>query len=370
MSETTADPSVATPTAEAPANPVDAAAAGSEMAQAVAATEVTIQSLLEAGCHFGHQTQRWNPQMKRFIFGERNGTHILDLDQTLPLFKAALRRISEVTSEGGSVLFVGTKRQAAPQVMMSAVRAKQPYVNSRWLGGMLTNWKTVKKSLDQYKSMLEILGDEEKKEAHSKKELARINRAVEKYAKSLAGLKEMNRLPQAVFVIDIGKEGIAVSEARRLGIPVIAIVDSNCNPIGIDYPVPGNDDAIRSVELYCNAVADACLEGSHQHAEKLASQPKTERQEKAAISGTGRRVVEIKQAPRRARGGAEGGASGRTKSAGGWEDQKKKGAKDEAAKPAAEASAPTAGADSPAAEAATSAAPAANAEKGDSKTES
>ena len=319
MSETTVDPTAA-------AGDSAAAAPSSEMAQAFEATEVTIQSLLEAGVHFGHQTHRWNPQMKRFIFGSRNGTHIIDLDQTLPLFKKALAHLREVTSEGKGVLFVGTKRQAAPHIMASAGRCKQAYVNSRWLGGMMTNWKTVKKSIDQYKLMLEIQADEDKRDALSKKELARMSRACDKYAKSLAGMREMTKLPAAIFVIDVGKEAIAVSEAQRLGISVIGVVDSNCSPNGIDFPIPGNDDAIRSVELYCNAVADACIEGSALHAAKLASQPKVEKDTKTGTTSTGRRVVEIKQAPRRGRGNQDGG-SGRTRSSGGWGDDKKSGAK-------------------------------------------
>jgi len=299
------------------------------MAQAFEATEISIQSLLEAGVHFGHQTHRWNPQMKRYIFGERNGTHIIDLDQTLPLFKKALACARDAAAEGQGVLFVGTKRQAAPHIMAAAIRAKQPYVNSRWLGGMMTNWKTVKKSIDLYKSMLEIQADEEKRDALSKKELARISRACDKYEKSLAGMREMSRLPAVIFVIDVGKEAIAVSEAQRLGISVIGVVDSNCSPKGIGYPIPGNDDAIRSVELYCNAFADACIEGAQKRAEKLAAEPKRDKEQKQA-GATGRRVVEIKQAPRRGRGGQDG-TSGRTRSSGGWGDRKDGDAKPDAA---------------------------------------
>ncbi|MCP4037246.1 MAG: 30S ribosomal protein S2, partial [bacterium] len=244
MSETTVDPTAA---ASDPASAAPSEQSETTMAEAIETTEISIQSLLEAGVHFGHQTHRWNPQMKRYIFGERNGTHIIDLDQTLPLFRKALAHVREVTSEGKGVLFVGTKRQAAPHIMAAAARARQPYVNSRWLGGMMTNWKTVKKSIDHYKSLLEIQADEEKRAALSKKELARMNRAVDKYAKSLAGMKDMARLPAAIMVIDVGKEAIAVSEAKRLGIAVIGVVDSNCSPGSVDYPIPGNDDAIRSV---------------------------------------------------------------------------------------------------------------------------
>jgi small subunit ribosomal protein S2 len=337
MSETPVEPTEVVATPEAAA-----AAPASEMAEAMKATEINIQSLLEAGVHFGHQTHRWNPQMKHFIFGERNGTHIIDLDQTLPLFRKALAHVRELTSEGQGILFVGTKRQAAPFIEAAAIRAKQPFVNSRWLGGMMTNWKTVKKSIDQYKSMLEIQDDEEKREALSKKELARMSRACDKYAKSLAGMRQMNKLPAAIFVIDVGKEAIAVSEAKRLGISVIGVVDSNCSPKDIDYPIPGNDDAIRSVSLYCDAFADACAQGAAARAEKLASQPAAEKDQQAPTA-SGRRVVEIKQAPRRGRSGKEGGGSGRTQSSGGWVDKDAKKKVEEkaaaATEPAAEASA-------------------------------
>ncbi len=334
MSETTVDPTAAAdaPASAAAAPPADnSQSAVGTMAEAMEATEVSIRALLEAGVHFGHQTHRWNPQMKGFIFGERNGTHIIDLDQTLPMFRRALDHVREVTGDGKSVLFVGTKRQAAPHIEAAAQRAKQPFVNSRWLGGMMTNWKTVKKSIDHYKSLLEIQGDEEKRDALSKKELARVNRAVDKYAKSLAGMREMARLPAAIVVIDVGKEAIAVSEAQRLGISVVGVVDSNCSPRNIDYPIPGNDDAIRAIELYCNAFADACIEGAAAHAEKVASEPKAEKDEKPAAA-TGRRVVEIKQAPRRSRSAKDGAGSGRTRSVGGWnEDEEGKDAKAKAA---------------------------------------
>ena len=341
MSETTVDPTAAeaAPAADPKPEATEAAPEASSMAEAFEATEISIQSLLEAGVHFGHQTHRWNPQMKRFIFGERNGTHIIDLDQTLPLFRKALAHVRDITAEGKGILFVGTKRQAAPHIESAAVRAKQPFVNSRWLGGMMTNWKTVKKSIDQYKSMLEIQADEEKSAALSKKELARMSRACDKYAKSLAGMKEMGKLPGAIFVVDVGKESIAVSEARRLGISVIGVVDSNCSPKGIDYPIPGNDDAIRSVELYCNAFADACLEGAAKRQETLKAQPQKD-QDEAPVAASGRRVVEIKQAPRRGRGGKEEGGSGRTRSSGGWTDRKDAAKAEDA--PAAEDAAATA----------------------------
>jgi small subunit ribosomal protein S2 len=258
--------------------------------------------------------------MRSYIFGERNGTHILDLDQTLPLFAEALEFLRDVTAGGGKVLFVGTKRQAAPLIELESRRPGQFYVNNRWLGGMLTNWKTVRKSIDRYKRALELSGDEEKRAALSKKELARVTRAADKYQKSLEGIIEMAKLPDAVFVVDVGREQIAVSEARRLAIPIVAIVDSNCDPNGIDYVIPGNDDAIRSLDLYCKLVANACIEGEQEYQKRLLSEKEAAPPEAAAPPppGTaGRRVVEIKQAPRRGRGQA----GGRTHTSGGWADR-------------------------------------------------
>jgi small subunit ribosomal protein S2 len=317
MSETTVDPS-----AEAAGADATAAQTAAETPQPVT---IDIPSMLEAGVHFGHQTQRWNPRMRQFIFGERNGIHILDLDQSLPRFEAALEYVRELTAAGGKILFVATKKQAAPVVSSEANRSKQFYVNNRWLGGMLTNWKTVKKSIERYKGLIELLGDEERRNELSKKEQARLNRQREKYEKSLEGMKDMSRLPDAMFVLDVGREAIAVSEAQRLGIPIIAVVDSNCNPDGIDFVVPGNDDSIRAISLYCRAVADACLEGDELHQQKIVSQEKDRpAAEGAGAAGTGRRVVEIKQQPRRGRGGAQGagGGGGRPHSAGGRPESK------------------------------------------------
>ena len=220
MSETTAPPSVA---GDAPATPQ--ADAEESAKEALEKTDLSIRALLEAGAHFGHQTHRWNPLMRPYIFGARNGTHILDLDQPLPSFRASLDYVREAVSEGGCVLFVGTKRQAAACIKTEAERAGQYYVNNRWLGGMLTNWKTVKKSIETYKNLLSIQEDEEKRAEHSKKELARMNRLCLKYDKSLAGIKDMARLPAAIFVVDVGKESIAISEARRLGLQILEEVD-------------------------------------------------------------------------------------------------------------------------------------------------
>jgi small subunit ribosomal protein S2 len=273
-------------------------------------TDVTIRDLLDAGVHFGHQTQRWNPRMKPFLFGERNGVHIIDLDQSLPLFREALEFVRETTAEGGKVLFVGTKRQAQAPIQLEAQRAGQFYVNNRWLGGMLTNFKTVKKSIERFKQMLEIVADEAKMAEYPKKELARLHRLIEKYRKSLDGIKEMTRLPDAIFVVDVAKEEIAVTEARRLGIPIAAVVDSNCNPEGIDYVIPGNDDAIRAIQLYCARVADACLEGAVLHDERIRAEVAEAEQARvpgeAAPRPGGRVVVEITQPPRRGRAASFG----------------------------------------------------------------
>jgi small subunit ribosomal protein S2 len=278
----------------------------SETAAALQQKQLSVRDLLEAGVHFGHQTRRWDPRMKPFLFGERNGVHIVDLDQTLPRFQEGLDFVREVVGSGGKVLFVGTKRQAQAPMKLEAERAGQFYVNNRWLGGMLTNFKTVKKSIERYKELLEITADEEKLAEFSKKELARLNRHVEKYRKSLDGIKEMTKLPDAVFIVDVNREAIAVSEAQRLGIPIVAVVDSNCNPIGIDYVVPGNDDSIRAIQLYCSRLADACLEGDAIHQELIkeevaeAEKAKVEAAEKPSTP-TGRVVVEISQPAGRAR---------------------------------------------------------------------
>jgi small subunit ribosomal protein S2 len=301
-----------------------AGAAPSEMAAAMAEgankTPLTVRSLLEAGAHFGHQTHRWNPRMKPFIFGERNGVHILDLDQTLTRFREALEFIRETSAAGGKVLFVGTKRQAAPAVEAEAGRAGQLWVNNRWLGGTLTNFRTVRKSLDRFKELLEILGNEEKSAELSKKELSRISREVDRHRKGLDGLREMSRIPAAMFVIDVNREHIAVSEAQRLGIPIVSVVDSNCSPDGIDFVIPANDDATRAVQLYCSHVADACIEGAQLHEERVRSEASTDsgarRGAEGAGPGTGRVVVEIKQPPRRGRGAGRGAPRGGTRSAG------------------------------------------------------
>ena len=298
---------MAEPTAEASAS---APGAGAGASPHPIHSDVTIRELLDAGVHFGHQTQRWNPRMKPFLFGERNGVHIIDLDQTLPRLREALDFLRETTATGGKVLFVGTKRQAAAPIQLEAQRAGQFYVNNRWLGGMLTNFKTVKKSIERFKGLLEIVADEAKAAEYPKKELARIQRLIEKYRKSLDGIREMARLPEAVFVVDVSKEEIAVTEARRLGIPIVAVVDSNCSPEGIEYVIPGNDDSIRAILLYCARVAEACLEGGAIHEERLREQ-RSEAEERRAPPEAGARpggrvVVEITQPPRRGRAASFG----------------------------------------------------------------
>jgi small subunit ribosomal protein S2 len=269
--------------------------------------EVSIRSLMEAGVHFGHQTRRWNPRMKPYLFGERNGVHIVNLDMTLPRFRNGIDFLRDTVAGGGKVLFVATKRQAQGPVRLEAERSNQYFVNNRWLGGMLTNFKTVKKSIDRYKDLIETLGDAEKSAEFSKKDLAKMNRQHEKYEKSLVGIQKMTRLPQALFIIDVNAEAIAVQEARRLSIPIVGVVDSNCDPSGIDFVIPGNDDSIRAIQLYCSSVANACLEGETIYNDRIqsekaaASEAKAEKTEKPG-GRTGRVVVEIKHPPRRGRG--------------------------------------------------------------------
>ena len=221
--------------------------------------DVSMQALLEAGAHFGHQTHRWNPKMKPYIFGERNGIHILDLSQTVPLFSRALDFVRATSAAGGKVLFVGTKRQAQEPVAEAARRSGQHYVNHRWLGGMLTNWKTISASIRKFKTLEEQLSGDT--HGFTKKEVLKMTRERDKFEASLGGIRDMNGLPDLMFVVDVNKEDLAIKEANVLGIPVIAILDSNTDPANIAFPVPGNDDAARAIQLYCNAVADSVLAG-------------------------------------------------------------------------------------------------------------
>ena len=226
----------------------------------MAMPDFSMRDLLEAGVHFGHHTRRWNPKMKPYIFGVRNGVHILDLQQTVPMLDRSLKAMRDITAGGGRVLFVGTKRQAQAKVAESAKRCGQYYVNHRWLGGMLTNWKTISKSINRLRELEKII-EEGNLGKRSKKELLMISREIERLEKSIGGIKEMGGLPDAIFVIDTNKEKLAIDEANNLGIPVFAIIDSNSDPEGLEFPVPGNDDAIRAIDLYCDLFAGAILEG-------------------------------------------------------------------------------------------------------------
>ena len=222
--------------------------------------KVTMRQMLEAGVHFGHQTRYWNPKMAPFIFGERNKIHIINLEQTLPMFNDALNVIGKLASKGGKVLFVGTKRSAREAVREAAISCKMPYVNHRWLGGMLTNFKTVKASIKRLKD-LEKMAEDGTFQKLGKKEILTLTRESEKLERSLGGIKDMRGLPDAIFVIDVGYEKIAVQEANKLGIPVIGVVDTNNALQGVDYVIPGNDDAIRAIQLYVSAASDAVNEG-------------------------------------------------------------------------------------------------------------
>jgi small subunit ribosomal protein S2 len=219
-----------------------------------------MKELLEAGVHFGHQTKRWNPKMKEYIFGERNGIYIIDLQKTLKLFKDAMRYVGEMAAQGKSVLFVGTKRQAQEAVAEEATRCQQYYVNQRWLGGLLTNMTTVQKSIKRLKE-LDAMATEGNWEGRAKKEIIRLERERKHLNQNLAGIKDMNGLPDLLFVIDSNKEAIAVEEARKLGIPVVAVVDTNCDPDQVDYVIPGNDDALRAIRLFTTKISDAVVEG-------------------------------------------------------------------------------------------------------------
>ena len=225
----------------------------------MAAPVVTMQQLIDAGAHFGHQTHRWNPKMKPYIFGDRNGIHIIDLSQTVPLFARALDFVQQTVAAGGKVLFVGTKRQAQDPIAEAARRSGQHFVNHRWLGGMLTNWKTISQSIRRFKTLEEQLAGDT--HGFTKKEVLQLTRERDKFELSLGGIRDMGGIPDVMFVIDANKEMLAIKEANTLGIPVVAILDSNVDPSGIAFPVPGNDDASRAIRLYCDAIADAALAG-------------------------------------------------------------------------------------------------------------
>ena len=273
---------------------------------------VTMKQLLEAGVHFGHQTRRWNPKMARFIFTERNGIHIIDLQKSVPLIEEAYRQVRDAVAQGGDVLFVGTKKQAQDAIQEEASRAGQPYVNQRWLGGMLTNFQTIRKRVERLRE-IEDMRHRGVMDVLPKREQARLAEEATKLEKFLGGIKNMNRLPAGVYIVDTRKEHIAVAEARKLGIPVIAILDTNCDPDEVDYAIPGNDDAIRAVRLITSRVASACMEGLEERRkhEVLEEEP----QEAASGDEDGEPVIhpevaehEFAEAGRN--GGEAGGARG------------------------------------------------------------
>ncbi|MBX7541966.1 30S ribosomal protein S2 [Qipengyuania sphaerica] len=225
----------------------------------MAAPTVTMQQLIEAGAHFGHQTHRWNPRMKPYIFGARNGIHIIDLSQSVPLFARALDFVQQTARSGGKVLFVGTKRQAQDPIREAALASGQHFVNHRWLGGMLTNWKTISQSIKRLKTLDEQLSGE--MSGLTKKEILQLTRERDKLELSLGGIRNMGGIPDVMFVIDANKEDLAIKEANVLGIPVVAVLDTNVDPNGIAFPIPGNDDAARAIKLYCDAIAEAARSG-------------------------------------------------------------------------------------------------------------
>lgn len=227
---------------------------------------VTMKQLLEAGVHFGHQTRRWDPKMKPYIFGARNGIHIIDLQKTVRLFKSAYEFVFDVASKGGEILFVGTKKQANETLMEEASRANMPYVNHRWLGGMLTNYNTIKLSISKLKK-LDSMFEDGTIEKFPKKEILRMEKLRQKLNRDLGGIKNMSGLPKAMFIVDSNHENIAIAEANKLGIPIVAIVDTNCNPDGIDYIIPGNDDAIRAIKLISSLMATASINGKNKYEE-------------------------------------------------------------------------------------------------------
>ena len=292
----------------------------------MAMPEFSMRQLLEAGVHFGHQTRRWNPKMQSYIFGVRNNVHIIDLQQTVPLLSQALQAIREVTSQGGRVLFVGTKRQAQDPIAAAAQRCGQYFVNHRWLGGMLTNWKTISNSIRRLRELDEQLGGETK--GLTKKETLNLTRERDKLERALGGIKEMGGLPDMLFIIDTNKEAIAVEEARRLNVPVVAVLDSNSSPDGISFPIPGNDDSLRAIQLYCDLVAGSVLDGLQ--AEMVASGIDVGAQDEAPVEA----VVAAAET------GAEAGAVAEAPAAdaaGGEEAAKPAAKKPAARKPAARA---------------------------------
>jgi len=245
-------------------------------------TEISMKQLLEAGVHFGHQTSRWNPKMRPYIFGARNGIHIIDLQQTVKMFKEVYAFVRDLGAAGGHLLFVGTKKQAQEAIREEATRCGMYYVHNRWLGGTLTNFQTIRQSIERLRKLEEMENDPKIVEALTKKEMLQLRREKDKLEKSLGGIKAMKKLPDAIFVIDPRQEEIAVHETRKLGIPVVAVVDSNCDPDLVDYKIPGNDDAIRAIRLFCAAIADAIIEGKTLYEQSLGK----EKGEESSAEGT------------------------------------------------------------------------------------
>ena len=258
-----------------------------------------MKELLEAGVHFGHQTHRWNPKMKGFIYGEHNNIHIIDLSQTMGMLKNALGAVREVTQSGGRILFVGTKRQASETISESASQCAQYYVNHRWLGGTLTNWKTISNTIARLKSIQETL-DEEESAGLTKKELLKLTRERDKLELSIGGIKNMGSLPDLIFVIDTVREQIAIKEANKLNIPIAAIIDTNCDPEGITYPIPGNDDSTKSIKLYCDLVSQAALDGISIQSQKVQeeTQDKKEKPQKETVSKEDNKSKELSDTPK------------------------------------------------------------------------
>lgn len=264
--------------------------------------DVTMRRMLEAGVHFGHQTRFWNPKMAPYIFGERNHIHIINLEQTLPLYLEAVDFVRRIVADGGTILFVGSKRAARQAVTENAQRCGMPYVSYRWLGGMLTNFKTIRQSVKRLKSLEEVTAEGASTD-FTKKEILKLRRELEKLERTLGGIKDMDALPDAVFVIDVGHEEIAVKEAVKLNIPVVAIVDTNCAPEGVDYLIPGNDDAMRAIALYATGVADAVLEGKASIPEVPTGDDEFVELDEAGkpkVDGSGRRVGAKKAASKKA----------------------------------------------------------------------
>jgi small subunit ribosomal protein S2 len=289
---------------------VQTAAPSPEMKQAMAPAQgITMRQLLEAGVHFGHQTKRWNPKMKPYIFGARNGIYIVDLQKTVRLAREAFKFVSDICAKGGSVLFVGTKKQAQDAVIEEATRSGQFYVTNRWLGGTLTNFKTIKSGIDRLKT-LEKMSTDGTFERLPKKEVAILQGEMEKLKKNLGGIQEMSRLPGCLFVIDPKKEDIAIHEASRLGIPIVGLVDTNCDPEGIDFVIPGNDDAIRSIRLFAGKIADAAIEGKARYV----AHHGTEAAQESGDVGDDRDAASERRpgrgGERRGRGGRSGGPGG------------------------------------------------------------